>query len=100
MGRLAIGERGADGELDDILDMGRPHDPRAVGAGIHEQLVELNILLGVGVEEVVELQPGDRQHRLAVELGVVNAVRSEEHTSELQSLMRNSYAVFCLKKKN
>src|SRR3546814_5609002 len=27
------------------------------------------------------------------------AARSEEHTSELQSLMRNSYAVFCLKKK-
>src|SRR3546814_1637173 len=27
-------------------------------------------------------------------------VRSEEHTSELQSLMRSSYAVFCLKKKN
>src|SRR3546814_9366961 len=27
-------------------------------------------------------------------------VRSEEHTSELQSLMRISYAVFCLKKKN
>src|SRR3546814_5930527 len=29
-----------------------------------------------------------------------NSPRSEEHTSELQSLMRNSYAVFCLKKKN
>src|SRR3546814_5842188 len=28
-----------------------------------------------------------------------NPPRSEEHTSELQSLMRNSYAVFCLKKK-
>src|SRR3546814_3819993 len=28
-----------------------------------------------------------------------NAIRSEEHTSELQSLMRISYAVFCLKKK-
>src|SRR3546814_4033664 len=27
-------------------------------------------------------------------------MRSEEHTSELQSLMRTSYAVFCLKKKN
>src|SRR3546814_1537694 len=27
-------------------------------------------------------------------------LRSEEHTSELQSLMRNSYAVFCLKQKN
>src|SRR3546814_1665775 len=30
---------------------------------------------------------------------VPHARRSEEHTSELQSLMRNSYAVFCLKKK-
>src|SRR3546814_3166861 len=29
----------------------------------------------------------------------MNHNRSEEHTSELQSLMRNSYAVFCLKKK-
>src|SRR3546814_3743428 len=29
----------------------------------------------------------------------VEAARSEEHTSELQSLMRSSYAVFCLKKK-
>src|SRR3546814_4297947 len=28
------------------------------------------------------------------------SARSEEHTSELQSLMRSSYAVFCLKKKN
>src|SRR3546814_2491459 len=31
--------------------------------------------------------------------GAINIVRSEEHTSELQSLMRISYAVFCLKKK-
>src|SRR3546814_8881973 len=31
---------------------------------------------------------------------VWNEARSEEHTSELQSLMRISYAVFCLKKKN
>src|SRR3546814_1573407 len=33
-------------------------------------------------------------------MGEVGAGRSEEHTSELQSLMRISYAVFCLKKKN
>src|SRR3546814_7101575 len=32
-------------------------------------------------------------------VAVLRAVRSEEHTSELQSLMRISYAVFCLKKK-
>src|SRR3546814_3645577 len=30
---------------------------------------------------------------------IVRKIRSEEHTSELQSLMRTSYAVFCLKKK-
>src|SRR3546814_5902343 len=32
-------------------------------------------------------------------LGIACVIRSEEHTSELQSLMRISYAVFCLKKK-
>src|SRR3546814_10521488 len=31
--------------------------------------------------------------------GQIVLLRSEEHTSELQSLMRNSYAVFCLQKK-
>src|SRR3546814_3695900 len=36
----------------------------------------------------------------AGELRFAEALRSEEHTSELQSLMRISYAVFCLKKKN
>src|SRR3546814_9105361 len=45
-----------------------------------------------------------RVRNLAVEMigaeGDVEMVRSEEHTSELQSLMRISYAVFCLKKKN
>src|SRR3546814_5877432 len=35
----------------------------------------------------------------AIALGRTHQRRSEEHTSELQSLMRISYAVFCLKKK-
>src|SRR3546814_4892102 len=39
-----------------------------------------------------ELRTYDRQHEAP-------PIRSEEHTSELQSLMRISYAVFCLKKK-
>src|SRR3546814_3039270 len=38
------------------------------------------------------------RNRLLARLGA-NGYRSEEHTSELQSLMRISYAVFCLKKK-
>src|SRR3546814_6358541 len=33
-------------------------------------------------------------------IGTAMGIRSEEHTSELQSLMRISYAVFCLKKQN
>src|SRR3546814_7233665 len=37
--------------------------------------------------------------RLAAGLGAARDGRSEEHTSELQSLMRISYAVFCVKKK-
>src|SRR3546814_9637089 len=40
-----------------------------------------------------------KARRLKSQLGDLG-LRSEEHTSELQSLMRNSYAVFCLKKKN
>src|SRR3546814_3461577 len=38
--------------------------------------------------------------RLLIEAINTIDIRSEEHTSELQSLMRISYAVFCLKKKN
>src|SRR3546814_5854791 len=41
------------------------------------------------------------EERLAVgDIEIGGIKRSEEHTSELQSLMRISYAVFCLKKKN
>src|SRR3546814_8725636 len=49
-------------------------------------------------------QPGIERRRLARSCGPGDeqdavGLRSEEHTSELQSLMRISYAVFCLKKK-
>src|SRR3546814_4446786 len=48
---------------------------------------------GVGADVVEELAVvADQQQRARI-------LRSEEHTSELQSLMRISYAVFCLKKK-
>src|SRR3546814_20246321 len=40
------------------------------------------------------------RHREAETRQGLGARRSEEHTSELQSLMRSSYAVFCLKKKS
>src|SRR3546814_3895143 len=41
----------------------------------------------------------DSDRPKARKCGITSASRSEEHTSELQSLMRISYAVFCLKKK-
>src|SRR3546814_4234835 len=41
----------------------------------------------------------ESQHTIASAVEEQSATRSEEHTSELQSLMRISYAVFCLKQK-
>src|SRR3546814_10591391 len=64
--------------------------------GAVHRLHRQDAILGLGDEHVlVELLP------VAGRLpeGAVNELRSEEHTSELQSLMRISYAVFCLKKK-
>src|SRR3546814_8814789 len=56
---------------------------------------------------VPEIKPIDAQDRTIRQDHPANkgkqhikGLRSEEHTSELQSLMRISYAVFCLKKKN
>src|SRR3546814_1724790 len=43
---------------------------------------------------------GDLFPHIYAELPIHAVVSSEEHTSELQSLLRNSYAVFCLKKTN
>src|SRR3546814_4942171 len=68
--------------------------------GMSDELtgVTENIMLGqlarVGTG-FVDLLLDDKKLHLAIEHS-----RSEEHTSELQSLMRISYAVFCLKKKN
>src|SRR3546814_3043639 len=53
----------------------------------------------------IELRTRDRQRKLIAKIDAAirrigdGEYRSEEHTSELQSLMRISYAVFCLKKK-
>src|SRR3546814_4163781 len=52
-------------------------------------------------EQRAEREAGERAHlqEASIEAAAVVGGRSEEHTSELQSLMRISYAVFCLKKK-
>src|SRR3546814_5443215 len=56
---------------------------------------------GAGLNPLLQ-DPGLAFHPPTLYIGYVGlsvAFRSEEHTSELQSLMRISYAVFCLKKK-
>src|SRR3546814_5999006 len=47
---------------------------------------------------IVEVRRVDHRND-GIRAALSRLTRSEEHTSELQSLMRNSYAVFCLKKK-
>src|SRR3546814_10856939 len=64
----------------------RPGQPGAGGRRVHGFAV-----LGAG--------PCRSRARADVAAGAGHLDRSEEHTSELQSLMRNSYAVFCFKKK-
>src|SRR3546814_2301753 len=67
----------------------------------HDDLVRAAMHADNGIEQAAELvQPdmdGGIGYLAPAGLVVVVRVRSEEHTSELQSLMRNSYAVFCLK---
>src|SRR3546814_10070974 len=89
MGEAALHRRQVEaGEENDVFDPAvdqRCHLPFQQG-------------LAADVEEGLGFLFGEREQALALP-GADNQ-RSEEHTSELQSLMRISYAVFCLKKKN
>src|SRR3546814_8624290 len=93
----------ADEELHDEIDGQRDRDPDDV-AGDGDDLAALEDEHRDDGEE--QCDEGDRRDprqevRLVpvVALGAGEPFRSEEHTSELQSLMRTSYAVFCLKTK-
>src|SRR3546814_7330418 len=81
------------------------------GSGIGRATVELLVASGANVAvadindeagEAVVAASGGKAAYFRCDIAQeedVKALRSEEHTSELQSLMRISYAVFCLKKK-
>src|SRR3546814_7933630 len=72
-------------------------DPRLPDNPIVECNAAFSALTGYGPEEIL-----GRNCRFLAGQGTepeLTETRSEEHTSELQSLMRISYAVFCLKKK-
>src|SRR3546814_4852852 len=61
-----------------------------------KRLLELGCGIGASLVPLAGYFPGAEAH--GIDVGAAQ-LRSEEHTSELQSLMRISYAVFCLKKK-
>src|SRR3546814_12832888 len=70
------------------------------GAGSLAAPIAVATAAGAAAHVALFVLIGCLTRRAAVwSLAIVFVVRSEEHTSELQSLMRISYAVFCLKKK-
>src|SRR3546814_4979258 len=70
------------------------------GIGIAEEVRDFPVVEGGEVQAQPLTRAMLQQQAEEVDAGPADkGVRSEEHTSELQSLMRNSYAVFCLKKK-
>src|SRR3546814_10633535 len=93
-------------------DLGGEHagDAGRLRGLAHDRVGGLQHAVHLGAVEVAQLQleaagAADAGHRRRRSRAVARPAaalggRSEEHTSELQSLMRTSYAVFCLKKKN
>src|SRR3546814_6527810 len=87
----------------------RGEEDRPVGAGAVEEIAVVEIAVGPReghrlaclVQRIIVAFCQHRpSSRFFLQPNGTGARRSEEHTSELQSLMRISYAVFCLKKKN
>src|SRR3546814_1800349 len=99
--------------LHDIADAGVGIDHQLIGQPAHPLAVEQLVMDELLAERPVLVEQGHARGRIGVQhllggnhldlvgIGVqLQRARSEEHTSELQSLMRISYAVFCLKKKS
>src|SRR3546814_7318473 len=82
--------------LHDTIESGFVDQLQLQPGFLERQAMLMRIFRDLGGIIVADLgrKRGDQHQRTIQQVG-----RSEEHTSELQSLMRSSYAVFCLKKK-
>src|SRR3546814_5165919 len=91
------------GDIFDVDAPPLPHRRSPIIAALTEDQRQLVAPAVVGETQVDEARTGDARLGHFIELAEFGdeqvGERSEEHTSELQSLMRISYAVFCLKKK-
>src|SRR3546814_4966439 len=79
----------------DLVDLTRKGVVRAMAIELPPEAEAIRDEVRAFVESIKDLPFAEQRTRM-IETGYV--MRSEEHTSELQSLMRISYAVFCLKK--
>src|SRR3546814_2921790 len=73
-----------------------------LGFQLASPFIAVTLIFNLGLGLLSRLMPQMQVFFIAIPLQIViglGIMRSEEHTSELQSLMRISYAVFCLKKK-
>src|SRR3546814_10453979 len=97
----ALDEAEKNGILDRLIAEGsraKPQVTRFKGLGEMNPLQLRETTMARDTRRLVQLTLDDD---VAGEINAADLLmRSEEHTSELQSLMRISYAVFCLKKKN
>src|SRR3546814_6839611 len=101
-------EQRVGGQGADRVDVGRARSAQCGLDDVDFLAAEMSGLAGMGIE-AADQDAWPRDTEAATQVGVKNFQRhtqriagdgrSEEHTSELQSLMRISYAVFCLKKK-
>src|SRR3546814_5034228 len=87
--------RGAADGSDHVIIVAVPRDLRSLGREAFDHPVGR-----IAPRVINMLGLADAPQTIVRQADAVAARRSEEHTSELQSLMRISYAVFCLKKKN
>src|SRR5204863_1249026 len=76
----AVSERGSAGEVGDLLDVGGSHDTGVVHRDVHEDSIEIDVLLSMRIDEIVEMMSRDRKHRLPVELGIVETVEQVQAT--------------------
>src|SRR3546814_1144054 len=87
---------------------GRPDQTQQIATAFLNHLIgemdmlrtRVDVTIDALHQPVMERRPARRAVCKCPDLGYHIVYRSEEHTSELQSLMRTSYAVFCLKNKH
>src|SRR3546814_4812599 len=90
----------ADLTLDDYVSADAFRGIRRAGDGQEAAVDRVRTLVDAGDIAAALREAVRGRLNILISGGTSSGKRSEEHTSELQSLMRISYAVFCLKKKN